>query len=50
MTLNPAKAFGESLGIAMLATGTDLGAAANRIPGGVGPFDFGIIRQEIPQN
>ena len=42
MTLDPAKALRKRFGIAVLAAGTDLGAAANGIPGCVGPFDVGI--------
>jgi hypothetical protein len=40
MTLNTSEALGESLGIAMLTTGADLGAAANWIPRSISPFDF----------
>lgn len=40
---NTAKTLGKGLGIAVLAARTHLGAAPNRVPGGVGPFDFGIV-------
>src|SRR2546421_17389 len=33
MSFHPTKAFGESLGIAMLASGTDLRAATHGVPG-----------------
>ena len=39
MPFDSAKPLRKRLGIAMLAAGTDLRAAANRIPGRVGPFD-----------
>ena len=42
MTFHSTKALGERFGIAVLAPGTDLGAAANGIPSGVGPFDMGV--------
>ena len=42
MALYSPKSFGECFGVAVLAAGTDLGAAAHRVPGGVGPFDLGI--------
>ena len=40
MSLYSAKTLGESLCVAMLATGADLSATANRIPGRVSPLDF----------
>jgi hypothetical protein len=42
MTLDPAKPLRESLGVAVLASGADFRAAADGIPGGVGPFDVRI--------
>ena len=48
MTLNPAKTFGKSLGVAMLATWTDLGATADGVPGGVCPFDLRNYCQDPP--
>ena len=39
MSLYSAEAFRKSFGVAVLATGADLRAAANRIPGRVGPLD-----------
>ena len=45
MPFDPAKPLRESLGIAVLASWADFGAATDGIPRGVGPFDFGIIGQ-----
>ncbi len=42
MAFYSAEALGKRLGIAMLAAGTDFGAAADGVPGGVGPFDVGV--------
>jgi len=42
MALDSAEALGKSFGIAVLAAGADLGAAADRVPGRVGPFDLGV--------
>ena len=42
MAFDAAEPLGERLGIAVLATGTNLGAAANWVPGSVSPFDLGI--------
>ena len=39
MTRHTAEPLGKCLGIAMLATRTDLRAAGDGVPGGVGPFD-----------
>ncbi len=36
---NTAESFGEGLSVTVLAAWTDLGAAADRIPRRVGPFD-----------
>jgi hypothetical protein len=44
MSLDATKPLRESLGIAVLAPGADLRAAADWVPGGVGPFDVGIER------
>jgi hypothetical protein len=44
MSLDPAKPLRKRLGVAVLAAGADLYAAANGIPGGVGPFDMGVVR------
>lgn len=41
MSLDAAEALSEPLGVAVFAARADLGAAANRIPGCVGPLDFG---------
>ena len=41
MSSDAAKALGKGLGIAVLASGTDFGAAADGIPSGVRPFDIG---------
>ena len=43
MPWHAAEPLGESLGIAMSAAGADLGAAADRVPGCVGPFDLGFV-------
>ncbi len=40
MARHSAKALGKRLGVAVFAAGADLGAAAQRIPRGVGPFDL----------
>lgn len=42
VTRNSAKTFSKCFGIAVLATGTDLGTTAHWIPSCVGPFDFGV--------
>jgi len=42
VALYSAKTFGEGFGIAVFAAGADFGAAADRIPGCVGPFDGGF--------
>jgi hypothetical protein len=47
MPLDPAKAFSKRLSVAMLAAGADLGAAADRVPGRVGPFDVGVLAHEL---
>src|SRR5437763_2432783 len=44
MSGNAAKALGECLGVAMRASGTDLRAPANRVPGCVSPLYFRIVR------
>src|SRR5208337_3891068 len=38
MALHPAKSFGECLGIAVITTGANLGAAAGGVPRRVRPF------------
>src|SRR5712691_6987657 len=40
MSFYSAETLGEPFRVAMLTTGTDLRAAANRVPGCVGPLDF----------
>jgi hypothetical protein len=42
------EAFGKSFGIAVVTTGADLGAAGDRIPGGVGPLDRCCISNGSP--
>src|SRR5260221_14538194 len=42
MPLDPAKTLRKRFGIAVLAAGANFRAAADWIPGGVGPFDFGV--------
>lgn len=39
MARHAAESFRESLGIAMFATGRDLGAPSHRVPGRVRPLD-----------
>src|SRR5262249_47434152 len=41
------KSFGKSFSIAVSAAGSDLGATAYGIPGGVGPLYFRIVRHMI---
>ena len=48
MSLDAAKALGECFGIAVFTTGTDLYAAAYRVPSRVGPFDVGVKRHYSP--
>jgi hypothetical protein len=43
MSFDPAKPLGESLGVAVFASGTDFRAAADWVPGGVSPFDRGVL-------
>jgi hypothetical protein len=50
MSFDATKPLSESLGIAVFASGANFGAAADWVPGGVGPLDFGVIRQLTPQN
>ncbi len=41
--------LGERLGVTMRTPGTDLRAAPDRVPGGVGPFDLGVqAHRELP--
>ena len=42
MSLHAAKPFRKSFGVAMLAARTDFRAAADRVPGGISPFDLGV--------
>jgi hypothetical protein len=42
MSLDPAKALGECLGVTVLTARADLCAASDRVPGRVGPFDMGV--------
>ena len=48
VSFDVAKAFGKPLGIAVVATGADLGAAGDRVPGAVGPFDSAFKRHGNP--
>lgn len=41
MSRHSAEPLGKRLGVAMLAARTDLRAAGDGVPGGVGPFDGG---------
>ena len=42
MPWNAAEPFGEDLSVAIGAARTHLGASADGVPGGVGPFDVGV--------
>src|SRR5216683_109322 len=42
MTFDPAKPLRKRFGVAVLAAGTDLGAAAHGVPGCISPFDVGV--------
>jgi len=42
MAFDSAKAFGKRFGVAVLAARANLGAAADWVPGRVGPFDLGV--------
>src|SRR5690348_5508813 len=42
MPFHTAEALGEGFGIAVLTSRADLRAAANGIPGSVGPLDLGV--------
>ena len=46
--LDASEALGKALGIAMVATGADLCAAGNGVPGAVGPLDSAFARHESP--
>ena len=48
MSLDIAKAFGKALGIAVVATGADLGATGDRVPAAVGPLDSAFVRHASP--
>src|SRR5262249_31773752 len=50
MTRNATKTLGEGFRIAVLTARTDLGAASNRIPSRVGPFDLRLVahRARLP--
>src|ERR1035438_3179730 len=41
------KTEGHSLGVAVLAAGTDLGAAGQSIPSRLGPLDSGVLRHQM---
>src|SRR5262245_37404929 len=47
MARHAAKAFGEGFGVTVLAAWTDRRAAANRVPGGVCPFDIRFFAHEF---
>ena len=42
-----AKSFGKGFGITVGAAGTDFDAAAHGVPGGIGPFDFGMFAHDF---
>jgi hypothetical protein len=50
MPLDAPEPLCKGLGVAMLAPRADFGATANRVPGGVGPFDMRIQRHAGSQN
>ncbi len=39
MSFHPSKALRKRFRVAVLASGADLGAPTDRIPGGIGPLD-----------
>jgi len=43
VTGDASEALGEGLRVAVGASGRDLGAAGNRVPGGFGPFDVAVV-------
>ena len=43
----PSKPLRKCFDVAVLAAGTDLYAAAHRIPRGFGPFDFGMFAHRL---
>ena len=43
MAWHAAEPLGERLGVAVLAAGADLRAAADRVPRRVGPLDFRVL-------
>jgi hypothetical protein len=43
VTPDVAEAFGKRFGVAVLAAGADFDAPAHRVPGRLGPLDFGVI-------
>src|SRR5262249_37426455 len=40
---NAAETFREAFGVAVIASGADLGAAGDRIPSGISPFNCGPV-------
>src|SRR5271157_790091 len=47
MVFDTPKPLSKYSGIAMRAAGTDFGAASNRVPGCIGPLDFGDETQQV---
>ena len=47
MALDPAKTLGKPFGVAMIASGADLRAARNRVPGAVRPLDGAFQRHKV---
>ena len=48
MTRDPTEAFGEALGIAVVAASTDLCAAGHRIPRRIRPFNCRSVAHDSP--
>src|SRR5262245_40617211 len=43
MPFNSTKTFGKCFGVTVSASRADLGASANRVPGGISPLDLRVI-------
>lgn len=50
MAFYSAKSLGKRFSVAMLASGADFGAAADGVPGCVGPFDVRVEGQGVAVN
>jgi hypothetical protein len=49
VTGDAAKSFSECFGVTMFTAWADFGAASQRIPRRVSPFDFGILAHVAPR-